>query len=45
MVGSTTVQAFIQVAEEEEWAAANIQDTHGEVQAFLNHKCNLTEWT
>jgi hypothetical protein len=44
-VDSTTIQAVIVVAEEEEWAAANIQVIRGEVLAFINHKCNLREWT
>ena len=44
MVGSTTVQAFIQVAEEEEWAAAIMEDIQGAVLAIINNRCNLMEW-
>lgn len=44
MVGSTTVQAFIQVAEEEEWAAAIMEDIRGAVLAITNNRCNFTEW-
>lgn len=45
MVGSTTGLAVIQVAEEEEWAAAIMEDIQGAVLATINNnKCNLTEW-